>query len=151
MRRAVIAALLTGAIVFTTGCQFLANLVQPQNTTIRLVNPGAFPVEVDLYIDNDQNILEALLEDDDNLTQRTVAANSETTLTLDCDQLQALLVNAEVNIIGSIGPQDGTGVFRDGDDFGCGDTIVVTFDYGAVPVNLDIQVTVDPADNPLGL
>lgn len=142
-------ALLAGSagLALLTGCGFLAgvigNVIQPSTTTILLVNNSDFPVEVTLYYDNEQEIPEALLTEIGTEIQQTVGVGETFTINRDCDDLQAVIIDdAELSIIGEVGPGASTGVYRDGDDFNCGDTLTFTFDHTAVIVDFDISVSI---------
>ena len=64
--------------------------------------------------------------------------------TQSCDDLQAIMIeDADLQIIGGIGPEANTDVLRDGDDFGCGDTIVFTFDHSDLIFDFEIEVDVE--------
>lgn len=124
--------------------QFLSScpLLTPTSTTIELVNDTDFPVEIEMYLGESQETGEALLRSFGEEINQTIAAGETVTLTRDCDQLQAFFIdNAEVSIIGEIGPTEDTRIYRDGSDFGCGDTIRVRFSSPTLPVSLDITVT----------
>ncbi|MCH7884473.1 MAG: hypothetical protein IIC01_04415, partial [Planctomycetes bacterium] len=51
--------------------------------------------------------------------------------------------DADLLILGDIGPEANSDVLRDGDDFSCGDTIVFTFDHSGILVDFDVIVSVD--------
>jgi hypothetical protein len=100
----------------------------PQGTTVQLENEADSPVEVRLYYGDDQNSSEFVLEEFGEEFTTTIDPGEAVTFSRDCEELQAIYIeNAELNIIGGIGPEADTGVFRDGDDFGCGDVLTFTF------------------------
>lgn len=134
-------------LLMLAGCNLsaddIADLLEPETTSVRLVNNGDFPVEVEIYIDDEQDIPESVLTESGTLLTFTVAAGETQSFTRDCDDLQAIIVDdADLMTIGSIGPDTDTGVLRDGDDFSCGDTIVFTFDHSDVIVDFDVNVSV---------
>jgi hypothetical protein len=132
-----------GTILAATTALAQLNCLSPNTTTVRLVNNGDFPVDVELRTSSDQLILRDVLAQGGDRTDETVAAGAIATLTFDCDDLQAIMVeNADLQVAGDVGPQADTDVYRDGDDFGCGDTITFTFDHPVVPLTLDIDVSV---------
>ena len=136
-----IAAILVTAAV---GCEALVGLLRPSETTVVLVNNSDFDVEVVLFYDDDQNILEALLTDVGQEMQITLAAGEQSTFSRDCDDLQAIIIeDADLLLIGQLGPEANTDVLRDGDDFGCGDTITFTFDHSDVLLDFDISVAIE--------
>jgi len=62
-----------------------------------------------------------------------------TVFSKDCDNLQAIIISdADLEVVG----EEDTGTLRDGDDFGCGDTIIFTFDL----IDFDITVESNRAD-----
>lgn len=128
---------------FVSGCSFLGGLLGPTTTSVRLVNDGDFDVEVVLYYGDDQDALEEILTEFGTRMEFTLSPGESTTLTRDCDDLQAVVIdNAELRILGAIGPEAGSDVQRDGSDFGCGATITFTFDHGPLFVDFDVSVSV---------
>jgi hypothetical protein len=104
------------------------------------VNSGNSTVEVVLYVGSSQYTAKDLLRLFGDEIQRTLLANETTTISLDCDDLQAVFIdNAEVNRIGGLGPAAESDLLLDGTDFGCGDTIRFTITYTVL--NLDIDVS----------
>jgi len=129
------------------GCAALLDLLQPNRTTVRLVNNGAFPVRVELFISSEQDIPEALLTaDSDDRETFTVGADDVVTFSRDCDDLQAIIIDeADLELVGQTGPETSTDVLRDGDDFGCGDTINFIFDHSEALIDFDVEVLVQPS------
>ena len=128
------------------GCEGfdLGGLLGSSRVTVELVNNGNLPVEVEIYIADEQLIPEALLTSVGERIQITVDPDSTERLSRDCDELQALIIEeARVMIAGLPGPSEDTEVLRDGDDFGCGDTVTFTFEYLPVPIALDIRQSVN--------
>lgn len=128
------------------GCEGfdLGGLLGSSRVTVELVNNGNLPVEVEIYIADEQLIPEALLTSAGDQIEITVDPDSTERFSRDCDELQALIIEeARVMIAGLPGPSDDTEVLRDGDDFGCGDTITFTFNYLPVPIALDISQNVN--------
>jgi hypothetical protein len=60
-RQNVVVLLISIVAVAAGGCDFLIDFIPPEVTTVTLVNDGAFPVEVTLFYDEEQDIPEALL------------------------------------------------------------------------------------------
>lgn len=119
------------------GCPFS---LSPDKTRVRLVNNAAFPVNVRIYYAGQQNILEALLETVGTKYEATIAPGGTEYFSRDCDELQAITIQeAKLVIVGDIGPSTDSPVYRDGTDFGCGDTLTFTFTQPALPT--DITVT----------
>jgi len=133
-------------IVALAGCDQLFNIIRLTRTTVILRNDGAFPVDVELFTSSEQDIPEALLTaDSDDADQFNVPAGQQTVFSMDCDDLQAIIISdADLEVVGQVGPEADTGVLRDGDDFGCGDTIIFTFDHSDILIDFDITVEVQP-------
>jgi hypothetical protein len=128
------------------GCEGfdLGGLLGSSRVTVELDNPGQFPVEVVLYIADEQLTPKALLTSLGEKIEITVDPDSTERFSRDCDELQALIIDeARVMIAGLPGPSDDTDVLRDGDDFSCGDTITFTFEYLPVPIALNINQSVN--------
>jgi hypothetical protein len=141
MIRAIAAALALGMLIPLTGCPELIGFLQPNSTTVRLINNSDFDVDVVLYYDEDQNVLDSLIDDAGTRVEYTLAPGETQQFSRDCDDLQAIkIVDADLRVVGQIGPQASTDVFRDGDDFGCNDTITFTFDHSAILIDFDVSV-----------
>jgi hypothetical protein len=138
-------SLLVTTVGGTLGCNALGDIgdiIFPRRITVRLVNPGDFPVEVNLFYGDEQDTIEDLLEEFGEQVVVTVAPGDTYTFSRSCDDFQAVFIeDADLQLVGDIGPGSGTEVFSDGDDFGCGDTITFTFNYAAIPFALDIDFT----------
>ena len=130
-------------LAVAVGCDAVSDLLSPSRITVSLVNNGEFDVQARFFISEDQNTLEALLTELGDELNFTVPAGETTTFTRDCDDLQAIILDdAELRVLGAIGPEASTDVLRDGDDFGCGDSIVFTFDHSDVLLDFDVAVAV---------
>ncbi len=126
------------------GCDALAGFLRPNKTSVVLVNSSDFDVEVELYYDDDQNILEFLLTEIGEEMTLTLGAGEQSTLLRDCDDLQAIIIeDADLLLIGQLGPEVKTDVLRDGDEFGCGDTITFTFDHSDALFDFFITVEIE--------
>jgi hypothetical protein len=142
MMRSMVAVI--GALALT-GCGLLGNLLGPKRTTVRLVNDGGFNVEATIYISDNQNVPEALLTELGTELSYTIPPGETVSFSRDCDQLQAIVVdNADLEVIGQMGPQASSDVLRDGSDFFCGDTIVFTFDHSVLLVDFNVTASVQP-------
>ncbi len=139
MTRTLLAAGIVGSLL-VAGCGPLSNLLGGSLTTVRLVNDGSYPITVELYIHDDQNVLESLITSVGERITVTVEAGESETITRDCDDLQAIIItDADLNVLGSIGPETDTGVYRDGSDFNCGDTLVFTFTHSLLLLDFDVS------------
>jgi len=73
-----------------------------------------------------------------------VAAGGVYPLSRNCDDLQAVVIeDADLRIIGGIGPETDSDVLRDGDEFGCGDTVTFTFTSSDLGTNFEVTPTVN--------
>lgn len=124
------------------GCQSILEILQPRIVQVHLVNRGDFAVDILLYYHEEQLIPKELLTEIGTRLEFTIAAGQEARFSRNCEALQAVVVdNADLRIIGQIGPKTDTDILRDGNDFRCGDTVVITFDHSSVLV--DFHATVD--------
>ncbi len=132
--------LLTAILPAISGCGAILNLLGAQQTTIRIVNNASAPVRLTMFISNEQDIPEFLLDEQGERVERTVEANSEITIIRDCDDLQAVQIDdADLQLLGNIGPETSSEVFRDGSDFNCGDTIRFTFTGTLLSLDVDFS------------
>lgn len=144
MNTRVSVAILAAVLASSAGCAFLDDLLGLNLTRVRLVNNGDFDVQAVLYFDDDQEIPRELLTEIGTRMEFTLAPSESASITRDCDALQAIVIdNAELMVIGQVGPEADTDVLRDGSDFGCGDTIILTFDHGPLLTDFDISVAVE--------
>jgi len=134
------AALITLALLLT-GCQGIIAVLEPSTVTVFLVNDAAFPVDVLVYIHDNQNVSEDTLIQSGDVIDVTLQPGEIVSFDEDCDDLQAITLDAELRVLGAIGPTVATDVLRDGSDFYCGDTITYTFDHSDLII--DFQVTTE--------
>lgn len=128
-----------------SGCGLLLDIVNPPITTVRLVNNADFEVRVVLYYDDEQDAPRDLLTEFGVRMELTLAPGETASFTRDCAELQALVIdNAELRVIGQVGPEADTEVLRDGRDFDCRDVITFTFDHSPLLVDFDVGVAIDP-------
>lgn len=140
MTRRMMAAAVVVACGAIAGCDTLLGILQGNTVTVELVNSGSFPVSVVLYVGENQNAFEGVLIGLGEKIELTVSAGQTQSFTRDCDDLQAIVLsNADLQIIGEIGPEVSTRVYRDGSDFNCGDTLVFTFAHPILPTRLDVD------------
>lgn len=142
MRRLACFALI-GLVLPLVGACDLMKLLQGNATTVQLANSGDYPVIVELRYSDNQYELQAVLEEFGNELTYTIAAGEAVTFLKDCEDLQAILIKeADLSLVGAIGPSASTDILRDGDDFGCGDIITYTFSHPDPPVSLEITENV---------
>jgi hypothetical protein len=130
-----------------SGCDAVEDLFGADTVTVALVNNSSLDldVEVEIYISDQQEIPELLLTELGTKLEYTIEAGETVTFSRSCDDLQAIIVsNADLQVVGDIGPATSSDVLRDGDDFSCGDTIVFTFDHSIVLIDFDVAVTFEP-------
>jgi len=126
-----------------SGCGTLIDLLAPNETVVRLVNNGGFPVEVVVYYGSNQDAPRDVLTSVGTRIEFTIAAGETATFQRDCDDLQAVVVEqAELRVVGAIGPEASSAVQRDGSEFGCGDTITFTFDHSDLIVDFDVSTSI---------
>jgi hypothetical protein len=126
-----------------TGAAILGAITGTNETTVRLVNATNFDLAVELYYSNDQLHLEPVIKEFGTEVLRDIPANSETSFSVACDELQALVIDdADLNIAAGFGPGTDTRVYRDGTDFDCGDTLVFTFDSDSL-LDLTVDFRID--------
>jgi hypothetical protein len=121
----------TVSLPFFNGC--------PRVTTVELVNHASSPVQVQVFYNDDQNTPKELLEATGHEVDFTIPAGGIETFSHDCNAFQAVIVHGDLHIVGDIGPSKTSDVFRDGSDFGCGDTITFTFTAPVLPTELNIE------------
>lgn len=110
------------------------------STAAEIINDTEATIRVRVFYDDEQDIPRELLEEVGNETEFDLAPGESRTVSRDCDELQAILVRGDQRLIGSFGPEESSDVFRDGDDFGCGDLLTFRFTQGILPTDLNISV-----------
>jgi len=126
------------------GCDAVSSLIGATSVTVELVNNGDYPVDATMFYYDDQDVIEELLTEIGDEVKRSVAAGETTSFSRDCDKFQAfMLEDADLRVLGDLGPEASTDVFRDGDEFNCGDTIVLTFDHlDALGTGFDVDPSI---------
>jgi len=123
-------------LVSVAGCDGLSPLLNiindaPTTVGVSFVNTTDFPVEFEFYTSEEGDIPRDLLTNDliGDLTEFTVEAGQTTDLpTQPCDQIAAMTIdNADLRILGGLGPSDESSVLRESEDFACGDRVTFTF------------------------
>ena len=146
MRRPALRALsgcLAAVLLLGLGCDALSLIELPRITTVRLVNNGEFDVLAGVAFSDEEDMPEAILEEDDDL-EFTIGPGQTRTFTRSCDDLRAIMVShAELQIIGGVGPEADSGVVREDEDFSCGDVITFTFTHSDLIVDFDVSSSVN--------
>ncbi len=128
------------ASLATVGCDSILDIISLSTVTVSLVNDSDFVIEVELYYDDEQDLPEVVLTEIGTKREFTIAAGDTTTFIESCDDLQVIVINdADLLVLGGIGPEANSDVIRDGHDFGCGDTIVFTFSHSDVIFDFDVS------------
>ncbi len=112
-----------------------------ESTSAEVINDTEATIRVRVFYDDEQDIPRELIEEVGTESEFDLAPGESRTISRDCEELQAILVRGEQRLIGSFGPEETSDVFRDGDDFGCGDLLTFRFTQGILPTNLNISVT----------
>ncbi len=148
MKRYGVWALIAG-LLFSVGvlsgadCSGLLNPLGLDIVTVRVVNNGDFPIVVEIYYAGEQLIPEGLLTSTGTRVELTVLPGQTETFTRECDDLQAIIVNdADLQVLGGVGPEARSDVLRDGTDYGCRDTITFTFDHGVLLLDFAVMPSV---------
>jgi len=145
--RPLMASVLAVGLFASAGCDtgivsLLGNLLGPSTTSARFVNNTDFDIEGRVIIDDEQNTTEEIIEELGTEIAFSVTSGSTSTISRDCDDFQAFLLDdANLQLIGSAGPDTRSDVLRDGSDFNCGDTIVLTFTASAIGTNFDVSIS----------
>ena len=139
--RPALTVLLMTLVLSTAGCGALFDLLTPTTVRVVLVNESTdFGVEGTLYYDDEDDIPELLLTELGEEMSFTLAAGQTQSFIRSCDDLQAIIIDdADLQVIGSVGPEDSSEVQRIDDDYACGDDLVFRFSHtGAI---VDFRVT----------
>lgn len=117
-----------------------ADCLPSRQTSVMLRNQTAFPVDVELYYDEQQDIPEVLLEEIGTRLTFSIPAGGTESFSRPCEDLQAVVVSdADMIIAPGISPEADTRVYREPDDFTCGNTLTFTFTPGNLGTSLEIS------------
>ena len=150
MRR-IAASICAVGLLAGVGCAGLPFLLFSNAVTVTLVNESGSRVDVELFLSDEQDIPRALLlEVDKDLVDRLgervdvrLSPGGRSSFFRSCDDLQAIVVgDADLNLLGGLGPDASSAVLRDGDDFGCGDKIQFIFRGGSNLLDFDVDAVV---------
>ena len=132
MKRLMFLLPLTGLFAAIQGCV-------PQ-TAVELSNETDFTVEVQLFYDNDQELPKDAIQLTGTELNFTLEPGEVRRFERPCEELQAIFINdAEMLVAPGFSPETDTDVYREPDDFSCGDTMVFTFTAGPLNASLDIS------------
>ncbi len=145
-RKSISCAGLSSLMALLCGCDALSGLVgifQPNLVTVELVNNSDFAVEGELFYGDEDDTIADVLEATGTKRLFAIAAGGQSTFSVNCNDLRAIMIgDADLQIIGGVGPETSTGVLRDGNDFGCGDRIIFTFDHSDLILDFDVTTSV---------
>jgi hypothetical protein len=117
-----------------------ASCLPGQQTSVILRNNTSFPVDVELFYDDEQDIPEVLLEENGTRLTFTLAPGEAQSFSRPCEDLQAVFINdADMRIAPGISPEASTRVYREPDDFTCGNTLTFTFTAANLGTSLEIS------------
>lgn len=123
------------------GCSALLDLLGDiglNQVTVRFINDTPFPIDIEAYYSEDDDALESLLTTFGEELNFTLNAGQTQTLQRSCADFGSFIIDrAEARVLGSLGPDTGTDVLRQNDEFDCGD--VITFRFTGDLVTLNIQ------------
>ncbi len=123
------------------GCDALLDIILPNMVTVSLVNEAEFTVDGTLFYDDQQEIPRLLLTEVGQEMRFTISPGETLIFSRSCDDLQAIVIDdADLLLIGGLGPEANSDVLRDGDDFGCGDTVIFTFSGGLASFDISTSV-----------
>jgi hypothetical protein len=111
-----------------------------QQTRVDLVNNTGFTVDVQLFYHEQQDLPEALIEADGVELNYSIPSGQSRSFTRDCADLQAIFINdADMQVAPGVSPESDTDVYREPDDFTCGDTLTFTFNEDNGGASLEIE------------
>ncbi len=132
-----------GVLSLIAGCDGLVGILLPSTVTITLVNESAnFNVDGTIVYDDDDLFLRADLTALGTDLQFNLGPGASFSFPpLDCDEVEALILDdADLRVLGSVGPDTESDLLRVGDDFECGDEIVFTFTHSDIILDFDVVV-----------
>lgn len=128
------------------GCGAFLTLLSPNTVTVTLINQSpSFDVDTTIVHDSSELPKLLLLQNDfgtdrDNL----VPAGQALSFTIDCDGAEViLLADADLELLGGLGPETDSDVLTMDNDFNCGDEIVFTFSHADVGIPTSLDVTIE--------
>ena len=136
---------LAALLLVLAGCDGFTILFQTNTVTVILRNDSDYSVSGTVYYDDYQLLPTDVVIASGREFDFDLRPGTQTSFSRNCDDLQVILVgNAELEVLGPIGPEASSRTLRDGANFNCGDTIVFTFDHS--DLLLDFEVDDDVLD-----
>jgi hypothetical protein len=122
--------LFLGMLAPLGGCDgTFPDIIIGDEVVVRLVNNTDDDIDVVVYYADNADISESDLTDNGTRLEFTIEPDEWTSFRRDCDRLQAVIIDrATLHVLGGLGPTTHSEVLRDGDDFGCRDTVGFTFE-----------------------
>lgn len=139
-------AVLCLALLMATapGCGLIQSILSATRTNVRLVNNADFPVDVEIFTSDDEDVVEPVLATLGTKLEFTLAAGETMSFSKPCADLHAIVVeNAKLHVLGDTGPETHSNIIRSTTDFNCGDTIVFTFDHSAIITDFNVTTTIE--------
>lgn len=134
---------LAGLALPLTGCDTLVGIITPTTVTVSLVNTSDYDVDAKIFISDEQDVPEFLLTELGDELNFTIPAGETVTFARSCDELQAIVIDdADLLVLVGLGPDAGSDVLRDGDDFRCGSVIIFTFSHSEAIIDFGITTLV---------
>ena len=132
-----------GGLALSAGCNLDLDILLPSEVTVTLVNSSSdFPVESTIIYDKN-DLPQVILVELGTTREDVIGPGSTVSFMLDCDDVEVILLeDADLRVIGSVGPSVDGDVLRMDDDFDCGDEIVLTFTHSILIVDFDVAITV---------
>lgn len=133
MKRHHVCLMMTGMLpCLAAGCDALSFLLLPSTVDVVFVNESAdYNVEVTIFTDDDENILEVILTTIGDKELITILPGQTVTRTFTCSNLGAIILeNADLRTL-LLTPDTQTSVFRQDGGFLCGGSITFTFTHTA--------------------
>ena len=141
MKHLIVVTLGAAFVAGIAGCDSLLAIVGSNTVTVRLVNTTAYPVDVEVFISDDDDVRAALITELGEKIQRTVPAGMTSSFSRTCEELQAIIIDdANLQLILGWGPDAHSSLLLDGEHFHCGDTITFTFTYSELTMDFDIDM-----------
>jgi len=110
-----------------------------RQTSVVLRNQTNFTVDVELFFDRRQDIPEFVLEEVGSRLTFSLSPGGVESFSRPCEDLQAIFINdADMRVLPGVSPEARTRVYREPDDFRCGDTLGFTFTQNAIATSLNI-------------
>lgn len=146
MKQRVGYVLIAGLMLPLAGCDVLSDILLPSTVTVSLVNESPdYAIVVSLFHHDDDNVLELVLTEIGTEREYTIAPGATAMFMEDCDDLQAIVIDdADLRVLGGIGPETSSDVLRMDDDFECGDEIVFTFTHSDALLDFDVTSEAHP-------